>query len=364
MKIGFASNDYSRSAKDPLGRPIMGGSGWVRIGQHIKNMKDSNYDVVVGILAFNSQSNTFGVHSFDGNDWFDCDVIVMQRYMHQFALRDMKKAQASGQIIINEIDDWYWGLSEKNRAYITSHPHANPRENINWYESIVKSSDGVIVSTHFLFDRMSVWNDNVALVTNYVDTSMFKTPYDHSIKDKPVVGWLGSTSHRSGDLEVLKPFSKSISEFANWHHSGDMNGYNIPKFHNEIGVSPAVVTYSPFVPPYELNKSMLFDVGIVPLTNIPFNHAKSYIKGLEYAAAGVPFVASWSPQYQELSDEHGIGVVVRDPQDYVKELRKFTDFDYRVEVATANRAAVQKFDTSIGSEILYNTIIELANASR
>ena len=32
-------------------------------------------------------------------------------------------------------------------------------------------------------------------------------------------------------------------------------------------------------------------VGMVPLALTPFNQAKSYIKGLEFAARGVPFVA-------------------------------------------------------------------------
>lgn len=364
MKVGFASNDWSRGAVDELGRPIMGGSGWIRIGQHIKHMKDNGHDVVVGILAFNNMTNTFGIHCWNGTDWFDRDVIVMQRYMHQFALRDMMKARASGQIIINDIDDWYWGLSQKNNAYKSSHPSSNPKENINWYESIVKSSDGIISSTPFLFDRMSEWNNNVKLVTNYVDISMFKTPYKHTVKDKPVVGWLGSTSHRSGDLEILKPVSSQISKFATWHHSGNIDAINVPKFHKEIKVEAGSVSYSPFVPPYSLDKAMLFDIGIIPLTNIPFNHAKSYIKGLEYAAAGIPFVASWSPQYEQLQKEYHIGTVVKQPKDYVKELKKFVNFDYRVEVAEANRLAVQAFDIKIGAVKLYEAIENIYNESK
>jgi hypothetical protein len=39
-------------------------------------------------------------------------------------------------------------------------------------------------------------------------------------------------------------------------------------------------------------------VGLVPLTRGPFNEAKSYLKGLEYAAAGIPFIATPTEEYQ------------------------------------------------------------------
>ncbi len=36
-------------------------------------------------------------------------------------------------------------------------------------------------------------------------------------------------------------------------------------------------------------------VGIAPLVDRPFNRSKSWIKGLEYSAFGLPFVASPLP---------------------------------------------------------------------
>jgi glycosyltransferase involved in cell wall biosynthesis len=52
------------------------------------------------------------------------------------------------------------------------------------------------------------------------------------------------------------------------------------------------------------------DVGIVPLHESTFNAAKSWLKGLEYAALGIPFVASELPEYERLAHVHGIGTVV------------------------------------------------------
>jgi glycosyltransferase involved in cell wall biosynthesis len=62
-----------------------------------------------------------------------------------------------------------------------------------------------------------------------------------------------------------------------------------------------------------------FDIGIVPLNDIPFNHAKSTIKGLEYASAGIPFVASYSPEY-DLLEKQGVGRVAKSSEEWVGHL--------------------------------------------
>lgn len=366
MKIGFATNDWSRSMTDPFGRPIMGGSGHIRIGQYLPEFKRRGVSFSVGILIQNKATGAFGVKTWDGINHFDCDVIVMQRYMHMRIISDMKKAQAAGQVIINDVDDWYWGISEKNAAFELVQPSNNPNENIDWYRKVLEQSDGVITSTPFLLSKISEWNANIALHTNYVERSLYTKRKNHSNfrPNKMIVGWMGSTAHRSGDLQIIKPYSKDISMFASWHHTGAYDGPNTPKFHNEIGVSAGVVSTTPFLAPYDLKSGFKFDVGIVPLTNIPFNHAKSYIKGLEYACAGVPFVASWSPQYEELVEKHGIGLMAHEPKQYVKLLKRLVDVEYRQYVADDIRQKVKQFDVSIGAPLLIDTIKLLVRSAR
>lgn len=71
MKVGFASNDWSRSYVDLLGRPVMGGSGHIRIGQYMARFRELGYDSCVGILAHNRMTGTFGIHTWDDQDYFD-----------------------------------------------------------------------------------------------------------------------------------------------------------------------------------------------------------------------------------------------------------------------------------------------------
>lgn len=84
------------------------------------------------------------------------------------------------------------------------------------------------------------------------------------------------------------------------------------------------------------------DIGIVPLNDIPFNHAKSYIKGLEYAAAGVPFVASAAPEYVFLA-ENGVGRVARSPEEWESHISELADPKVRKQEAMKNLENLPRF---------------------
>ena len=55
-----------------------------------------------------------------------------------------------------------------------------------------------------------------------------------------------------------------------------------------------------------------FDLGIVPLADIPFNRGRSNVKAREYAAAGVPWLASPVGSYADLGEEEGGRLVADD----------------------------------------------------
>lgn len=65
-----------------------------------------------------------------------------------------------------------------------------------------------------------------------------------------------------------------------------------------------------------------FDIGIVPLEQTTFNHAKSWLKGLEFAAVGVPVLASPTPEYQRMATEGGC-VTACDTDDWCGYLDKW-----------------------------------------
>jgi glycosyltransferase involved in cell wall biosynthesis len=77
----------------------------------------------------------------------------------------------------------------------------------------------------------------------------------------------------------------------------------------------------------------------VPLDDIAFNEAKSGLKMLEYAALGVPVIASPTSDNARLHGA-GIGVLASKPKHWASLLRRLlTDPDERAALAVAGRAA-------------------------
>jgi glycosyltransferase involved in cell wall biosynthesis len=119
-----------------------------------------------------------------------------------------------------------------------------------------------------------------------------------------VIGWIAGVEHQ-GDAERLR-IADVLRQVQASH----------PAVHVEcIGVDLKLSEryhHSPHVPFGQLPSRMAgFDLGIAPLADIPFNHARSSIKVKEYAASGVPWLASDLTPYHGLGPEQG-GQLVTD----------------------------------------------------
>jgi glycosyltransferase involved in cell wall biosynthesis len=330
-KIGAVTTDWSSSVFDDRNWPALGGAGWARIGQ-VKDLSSNHW--ITGELL--KTSGRIGVSTWDHRVHHDCEVIVMQRYMDAGLAELVRQARSLGQPIINDLDDWFWGLHKSNNAAKIVDPKNSPANNIDHYKMTLRASTAVVTSTPYLADRVREWGGvRVEVIPNGIDVRRFPQRVQRRVN--PIIGWSGSTGHRSGDLALLREPFAALSGVA-FHHTGHYDSY--PSFVDEVGVSAELVTLMPMLAPHEYPHGLIFDIGVVPLVDIPFNHAKSYIKGLEYAAAGIPFVASPLPEYVRLVEQHGIGRLAKTSADWVRELTALLDYDTRVDEANRQRQAV------------------------
>jgi hypothetical protein len=321
--LGIASGDWLSPKKSPTGGERWGGAGWVRIGQYVSLLP---MPAAVGVLVWNRTH--FSIQEASG-DLFDPDVIIMQRLMHEGIAENISHAQAYGQKIINDVDDWFWGLSPSNKAFDVNHPKNKPTENIYTYKTSLHRSNLITVSTPYLADRfVSMGMKNVQVVKNTVDVSRF-TPKKHTDTTTPLVGWVGSTNHRSGDLETMKGILSPMSRSGKigLYHGGHMSGSD--SFASRIGAHDSEVLTAPICPHDQYPNLLTMDIGIVPLSNTPFNQAKSDIKGLEYAAAGIPFVAQNLDAYTALANDLGVGRVAKNPSQWIKHIEALRDPEVR-----------------------------------
>ena len=97
-----------------------------------------------------------------------------------------------------------------------------------------------------------------------------------------------------------------------------------------------------YPPRHYCQLSFQFDIGIAPLNDIPFNHAKSWIKAIEYAAAGVPFVATDISEYRRLYDEYGIGRLATTDEEWVGHITELLDPNLRSRESKRQREIVKE----------------------
>jgi Glycosyl transferases group 1 len=336
VKIGIASTDIGIETEGDVTFTYPGGSFWYRYSQPITmlGLKDST---VVGQLTYNRQG-ILGIETYDtGETHFDCDVILLQRCMWQNLPEAIMLARSQGQVVINDIDDWFDGLPPTNQAFKSTAKANDPGVNREIYTQVLAASSALICSTPFLVERYARLRRPIHLWRNSIDFDSFPTQRVH--QDKPTIGWLGNLNFRARDVEELRGIISPLLDEHDltFHHVGHVDTPGTVPLVERIGVKPERMMLTGSVSFIMLGVDMAsyFDIGVAPLEDIRFNDAKSCLKGMEYVAAGIPFVASPSAEYRWLHS-HGIGRLARRPLEWKKRLTELLDPVVRGEEAERN----------------------------
>lgn len=341
--VAFMTFDWTHGAKtlEP------NGCAWYRCMLPMFELRKHGWDAGIGMPGWNDKHG-FGMLLPDKGAIHGWDILVLKLIMLKSVADKIDEAKAMGQKIVVDIDDWFDGLEKSNMAYQITDPTHNPVSNREHYRTIIDKADALITSTPFLYDYYSKTHDNVFMVRNGIDAARWFKKNDH-VGSMPTVGWVGATPWRSKDLELMR--TKGFGAWLDrnrlaWHHSGHVTGsaeawkqagvYETTK-HTQQGMAP--ISQYP-------NLFKKIDIGIVPLSDVGFNHAKSYIKGLEYAAAGVPFVASNLPEYQLLADA-GVGRVADSAKEWQENLSLLIDPKQRKEDRERNLAGIEQFSMDV-----------------
>lgn len=329
-----------------------GGSGYVRIHQIADRLSDAGHRVGVGsgIAARRSDGLLVPLDHRGSPTILDADLVVAQRWMHADAAEETRRARALGQVVIHDVDDWFWGLDPANHAYRATSKRHNAQVNREHYGRAVAAADAVTVSTEFLAKRIRErFGVPTILLRNAVDYRTFAPGLVRPVSTGLVVGWVGALAWRSGDLEtmrgILGPFLDATD--STFVHHGTFPGRDTDTAADRAGVAPdRAGPTRPSVAPTDYPDLLTgIDIGIVPLADVPFNRAKSWIKGLEYAAAGIPFVAQATPEYVELAAQ-GAGLVAGSPGQWRLQLDALTDPAVRADLRDSGLRVARAHDVN------------------
>lgn len=248
----------------------------------------------------------------------DADLIVFQRPLDNAMTSAIKQAKRQGIATIVEIDDDFSTVHKYNVAHAAM--FGQTHTGAHWVEEACKVADHITVSTPQLTKYAR--HGRYSILRNCVPQSIFEYTVQKSGETK--VGWSGSVQTHPDDLQQTKGAVGEVLAKNNLPMYVVGDGKYVATNLKLSKDTPVYATgWLPLEGYYE-GVSTFIDIGIVPLELSPFNQAKSTLKGLEYAALGIPFVATPTREYERL-EAYGIGKTAKSPGEWRKHLQRMID---------------------------------------
>lgn len=213
------------------------------------------------------------------------DIVICQYICSPEGLSVIQAIKETRPVLM-ECDDYFKQVPYQSIAYDENKPGSNTDL---WATRQLMESSGVIVSTPWLAEQYKEYNQNIACMPNCIDFDLWDSfnPIPHDLLR---VGFIGGATH-NGDLRLVKnALFALLREYDNVeiHIVSAPPPDDWPK-HDRLHMINKWATIDKYA---QHVKELSFDIGIAPLRDNLFNRGKSNLRGLEYAACKIPFVAS------------------------------------------------------------------------
>lgn len=236
--------------------------------------------------------------------------------------------------LVWETDDDLWTIDPHNRR-------ADRQLSAARLEAIgfcVRTATMVTVSTEPLAEviRERFGHPHVVVLPNHIDAAMLNL--ERPRRDRVTIGWAGGDSHFT-DMQWFAPILKRFLERT---PQADLHtiGWGSPKPLAQY--APHQRPFVNFNPLHEMGvpfrhtgwvnvskddglfgyyRNIDFDIGLAPLAPLTFNRSKSAIKALEYAALGIPVLASDCEAYRPMVLDGVTGFLVKRDHEWGARLR-------------------------------------------
>jgi glycosyltransferase involved in cell wall biosynthesis len=258
-----------------------------------------------------------------GPDIHDYDVVVGQRIAGHSPTWEALCTDPNV-LAVYDIDDDLLNIDPANTVPYSIYAPIRDATQRN-----IARADLVTAATPKLAEYLQSINPRTVVLPNCVPNHL---PYGGQqwSADRFTVGWAGSMFHHQDWSHMPAKLAEFWRVFprAEFHMIGaDYTGGAVP---TRVSGWGTVESYY---------SRLDFNVGVAPIVITPFNERKSWIKLLEYAAHGIPAVATNAGQYPEWI-EHGVnGFLVNHESEWVDFLLALTD---RTLHASASAAALAK----------------------
>jgi hypothetical protein len=227
------------------------------------------------------------------------DTVILNRPLDPGIAEQVRLWREEGRTVIVDMDDDFDAVVPEHRIhglYTTEHLHA-----------ACKAASVVTCSTPALVERYGYGHG--VLLRNKIPESYLSVTRRSRVPENNVsgtwVGWYGSLGSHPNDPMVV---GAAVGAALRTDPDAEFVFAGPPKDGPrlaELFDVPQVRELGYFSMSGLIQIISEFDIGIVPLESSPFNDAKSWLKGLEFAAVGVPVVASPTPEYVRMAEQGG-----------------------------------------------------------
>jgi glycosyl transferase family 1 len=252
------------------------------------------------------------------------DVLLMQQRAEPDWADCIQKLQAQGKRVFVDSDDAWMGLPGWNPGA------GKPKAEVDAMLAQLQAADGLSVSTPALAEMYQKYQPNVQVIRNRLWWGMWAdtVPVYERPSRRLRIGWMGNTHWRRGDLEVLRGV---LGPWLEQHPDVEFVAAGDPRAHDILGVPEeqrVSVNETQFRMLDVADITATFDIGLVPLClreGKTLNECKSHLKGLEYNACGIPFIASPTESYRWYLDNGGAGMLAANPVQWRKALDELVE---------------------------------------
>jgi glycosyltransferase involved in cell wall biosynthesis len=222
-----------------------------------------------------------------------------------------------------------WLTSELGTPYVVDRDDAMfkiPAYNPGWKRdpktitemlAQIRGAAAMTVSTPAIAEEMAPYCDDITVIRNTLDWRMWeRAPQQSEVERRRVrVGYMGDARWHSGDLKELRGVLGPWLERNPNVEFVAVGGSPSQAVHDLLEVPPGQrvnVQETEFHRGDLADITACFDIGLVPLARNSMNECKSHLKGLEYAACGIPCIATPTESYRWWKEQCPDGVMLAD----------------------------------------------------
>lgn len=301
-----------------------------RIVVHLSTLREHGIDTEIAVFPLGAAARK---RLFREASDFDA-VFLQKRRLNIFDARTLRKCAKR---IIYDFDDAV--MYSPRKPDRTSRSHEWP------FRRTVKLADLVIAGNQYLAQHAAKFNTNVRVVPTGLDTKAYSGAVESKKGGKVILVWIGSKS----TLKYLAGIADALEKLGNLCDNVALR--IICDDFIDLGAMP--VEKCIWTQNTQYRDVAASDIGLAPLPDDPFTRGKCGFKILQYAAAGLPTVASPVGVNAQYVQDGVTGLLASKTDEWVESLRRLTaDYQKRQQMAANAMEFVRPFDlAAIGGQL-------------